>query len=67
MAQTPKRKSDMRTLAPRVVLPLAEYRQVKAALALEELSYAELVLDLTRQWLAARAQQETPSDGEGVS
>lgn len=62
-----KSKSNERTLAPRVVLPLAEYRQVKAALAWEGISYSELVLTLTRRWLAARTQQETPSDGEGVS
>lgn len=67
MAQTPKRKPDMRTLTPRVVLPVAEYRQVKAALALEGTTYSELVLTLTRRWLAATTQQETPSDGEGVS
>jgi len=65
MAQTPKPKPDTRTLTPRVTLPVGEARELKAQLAREELTYAGLVLNLTRQWLAARTQKETPSTGEG--
>ena len=64
---TPQRRPGTHTLTPRVTLPVAEARELKAHLAREGLTYAGLVKDLTRRWLAARTQQETPSDGEGVS
>ena len=62
----PQRRPGTHTLTPRVTLPVAEARELKAQLAREGLTYAGLVKDLTRQWLAARMQKETPSDGEGV-
>lgn len=67
MGQTSRRKPGTHTLTARVTMPVTEARELKAQLAREGLTYAELVLDLTRQWAAARTQQETPSDGEGVS
>lgn len=66
MGQTATRKPGTHTLTPRVLLPTAEARELKAQLAREGLTYNALVLDLTRQWLAARMQQKTPPTGEGA-
>lgn len=66
MAQARRNTSGMHTLTPRVKMPRQEALALKSALALQGLAYNELVLTLTRQWLAARTQQETPPDGEGV-
>lgn len=65
MAQTRRNTSGEQILTPRVKMPRPEARALKAALALEGLAYNELVLVLTRQWLAGK-QEKTPSAGEGA-
>lgn len=66
MAQTRRNTSGEQILTPRVKMPRPEARALKAALALEGLAYNELVLDLTRRWLADRMQEKTPPARESA-
>lgn len=65
MAQT-RHKPGTQRLTPQVFMPTHEARALKAALALEGLAYNELVLDLTRRWLADRTHEKTPPAREGA-